>query len=107
MPDPTSTPWARLLADMSKLHYRMLMFFGCALGLMLAHWIEWMDTASALQRLQGACLFLGIWTSWVSHRMMQQDVDARRTPNLRLVFANGAFATAMFLAVVLIAAYRA
>ena len=38
---------------------------------------------------------------------MQQDVDARRTPNLRLVFANGAFATAMFLAVVLIAAYRA
>ena len=98
MPDPTSTPWARLLADISKLRYRMLM---------LAHWIEWMDTASALQRLQGACLFLGIWTSWVSHRMMQQDVDARRTPNLRLVFANGAFATAMFLAVVLIAAYRA
>ena len=66
-----------------------------------------MDTASALARLQGACLFLGVWTSWVGHRTMRQDVDARRPPNVRLVMANAAFATAMFLAVLVLAAQRA
>lgn len=107
MPENASTPWGRLLAEMSKLRYRMLMLTGCVAGLAFAHWLQWIDAASALQRLQGACLFLGVWTSWVSHRLMQQDVDALRTPNLRLVFANGAFATAMFLAVVLLAVPRA
>lgn len=107
MPDPTSTPYRRLLEDVSKLRYRALMLAGCVAGLGIAHWMGSMDTASALARLQGACLFLGIWTSWVSHRTMRQDVDARRPPNMRSVVANGAFATAMFLAVLVLAVTRA
>lgn len=106
MPDPTPASWSRLAADMSKLRYRMLMLAGCTLGLGVAYWTQWMDAENALQRLQGACLFLGIWTSLVSHRVLQQDMDKRRTPNLRLVFANCAFATVMFLTVVLLAVPR-
>lgn len=106
MPNATPASWSRLAADMSKLRYRMLMLAGCTAGLGVAYWTQWLDADSALQRLQGACLFLGMWTSWVSHRLMQQDVDARRTPNLCLVLANGAFATAMFLVVVLLAVPR-